>query len=153
MIGRLFSFLALKAIASDDPFVWIEYSQDASQGLWRCKFSLSGSTRDWAVSVRFAKGLKSKLRPKLPPDFSFHSGQYLTSLTLGRNKPVSLEIQSDQLLAVSGLVFVTFEAKGRIGGTIIPKWVPIGFADPSLLMRFDESVARLQAKQLTSHGG
>ncbi len=105
------------------------------------------------MSVRFAKGLKSKLRPKLPPDFSFHSGQYLTSLTLGRNKPVSLEIQSDQLLAVSGLVFVTFEAKGRIGGTIIPKWVPIGFADPSLLMRFDESVARLQAKQLTSHGG
>ena len=153
MIGRLFSFLALKAIASDDPFVWIEYSQDASQGLWRCKFSLSGSTQDWAMSVGFAKGLKSKLRPKLPPDFTFHSGEYLTTLRLGPNKPVLLEIRSDQLQEVSGSVYVRFEAKGRIGGTIIPKWVPIGFADPSLIMRFDESLARLQAKQLMSHQG
>lgn len=153
MIKRLLGFLATKTlIASDDPVVDVSYTQSAEDGVWSASFRLLGSRRVWSTTLRFKEGTEDALDPVLPDGFVRDGSGYATPYVLTPQSPVTITIKSSNLRSITGTVFVSFEANGRIGGTIMTRFIPIGLADPALIERYEESVKRNRERKLGSTG-
>jgi hypothetical protein len=142
MLKRLLAAFTLKLIAAEDPFIRINYVQNAAAGTWEATLVLLESTREWSVRFDFRDDFEELLEPNIPPVYVRVGAAYHLPQKLSAKRPLTLTMTSPNLANVFGFVSLTLESKARVGGTILLRWIPIGLADSAGLAKFDESHAQ-----------
>lgn len=153
MLKTFIAKLALRAVVVDDPFIRVSLHQSKDQEKWLVSLSLLGSSRPWQVRLHFDPGLIESAGISIPAELTYSNERYVLPQFLTANEPLSLSLQAKALGRSFGYVWFEFEAKARIGGTILPMWVPLGYGNEQRLKAFTDSHAKLFSQWQEAHAG